>query len=101
MPTKRTLPPRILRQRTRMDRLNARLVALLQARARLALAIGRAKARLTLPAPDPARERAMLAAALRRADPGVSRSELSRLLRALFAASRRLVVADRRARQRR
>jgi chorismate mutase len=79
-----------------MDRLNARLVATLQARARLALEIARAKARAGLPAPDLARERAMLAAALAGAPAGFPRAALARLMRSVFAASRRLVVADRR-----
>jgi chorismate mutase len=78
-----------------MDRLNARLVVLLQQRARLALAIGRAKRRRGLAAADPARERAMLRAALAGAATGFSRRELQRLLRAVFAASRALVVRDR------
>jgi 3-deoxy-7-phosphoheptulonate synthase/chorismate mutase len=79
-----------------MDALNLRLVALLQERARLALAIGRAKARHGLAAPDPAREREMLRAALRSPPSGFPRAELTRLLRTVLAASRRLVVRDRR-----
>jgi chorismate mutase len=79
-----------------MDRLNARLAALLQARARLALKVARTKARHGLPAPDPARERAMLAAVLRAAPPGLPRRDLAGVFRAVFAASRRLVVRDRR-----
>lgn len=82
-----------------MDRLNARLVALLQARARLAREIGHAKRDLGLSAPDPARERAMLRAALADAPPGFPRRELAALLKAVFAASRRLVVSDRRRRR--
>ncbi len=95
MPTTRALPPSVLRLRARMDRLNARLVALLQARAHLALAIGRAKARHGLGAADPARERRMLSSLLAGAPSGFPRAELSRVLRAVFAASRRLVVAER------
>jgi len=81
-----------------MDRLNARLVMLLQERARLALAIGRAKRLHGLAAADPARERAMLRAASAGAAAGFSKRELQRLLRAIFAASRALVVRDRRGR---
>ncbi len=98
MPTTRALPPSVLRLRARMDRLNSRLVALLQARARLALAIGRAKARHDLGAADPARERRMLTSLLAEAPPGFPRAALARVLRAVFAASRRLVVAERRQR---
>jgi 3-deoxy-7-phosphoheptulonate synthase/chorismate mutase len=79
-----------------MDRLNLRLAALLQSRARLAREIGRVKAPLGLAAPDPARERDMLRRALATAPPGFAQRELAALLRAVFAASRRLVVADRR-----
>jgi chorismate mutase len=82
-----------------MDRLNGRIVALLQARARLARESGRAKARSGRDAADPVRERAMLRAALSGAPEGFPRRDLERLLLAVFAASRRLVVADRRARQ--
>ncbi len=80
-----------------MDRLNARLVALLQERGRLARRIGRRKARLGLPAADPGRERAMLATMLAAAPPGYPRADLGRVLRAVLRASRRLVVADREA----
>jgi chorismate mutase len=81
-----------------MDRLNERLAALLQQRARLALTIGRAKRRRGLAAADPARERAMLRAASAGAEAGFSKRELKRLLRAVFAASRALVVRERRGR---
>lgn len=96
MARKTTNPREIARLRERMDRLNAELASLLQARARLALEIGRAKAELGLAAADPARERAMLAAVLRSAPRGFPRRELERIWRAIFAASRALVVADRR-----
>jgi len=95
MPTKRALPSEVQRLRLRMDGLNLLLVALVQLRARQALALGRVKARHGLPAADPARERAMLARMLADAPQGLSRAELSRVLRAVLAASRRLVVADR------
>jgi chorismate mutase len=78
-----------------MDRLNARLVALLQERARLARRIGTLKARHGLAASDPARERAMLARMLADAPAGFTRRELERVLRAVLTASRRLVVAAR------
>lgn len=104
--TKRSTPARVSsrrapkaeieRLRARMDRLNAELVALVQRRARLALAIDRVKRRDGLPAADPARERAMLAKALARAPRGFEREELARLLRAHFAASRRLLERERR-----
>jgi chorismate mutase len=89
-------PQEIVRLRARMDRINAQLAQLLQRRARLALAIGRKKAHLALRAADPAREREMLANALKSAPPGFDRRELARIFRAVFAASRKLVVRDRR-----
>ena len=82
--------------RARMDRLNAKLAELLQRRARLALAIGRKKIEFDLAAPDPAREREMLANVLKTAPPGFERRELARIFRSIFAASRSLVVRDRR-----
>lgn len=90
------LPATVVNLRRRMDRVNARLVAALQTRARLALRIARAKAHHGLAAPDRAREKAMLAAALAKASRGFPRATLARLLRTVFAESRRLVVADRR-----
>jgi chorismate mutase / prephenate dehydratase len=95
MPAKGPTPASVVRLRTRMDRLNARLVALLQERARLARQIGALKARHGLAAADPARERAMLGRMLADAPPGFPRRELARILRALLAASRRLVLAAR------
>lgn len=90
------------RLRARMDRLNRRLVELLQARARLARQIGRVKQRAGVAAPDPAREREMLraglAAGLAGRPGGFPPAELRALLRGLFAASRRLVLRDRRRR---
>ena len=83
-----------------MDRLNARLAALLQERARLALRIARAKARHGMRAADPARERAMLAGVLSAAPRGFPRRDLERLVRTVFRASRALVVRDERARRR-
>ena len=78
-----------------MDRLNARLAAAIQARARLALTIARRKALVGLPAADPARERAMLRAVLAAAPEGLPRRDLERIFRAIFGASRRLVVRAR------
>lgn len=78
-----------------MDRLNAQLAVLLQQRASLALTIARAKAELGLAAADPRREREMLARVLREAPAGFPRRELASIYRAIFAASRKLVVSDR------
>ncbi len=78
-----------------MDRVNAQVVAVLQARARLALRIAREKERHGHPAPDPAREREMLRAMLAGAPEGFPRADLAPILRAILAASRRLVVRDR------
>ena len=90
MPRKPDPPPAVARLRARVDRVNARLVATLQARARLVATVARAKADAGLPAADPSRERAMLRAALAGAPAGFPRRELAALLRAVFAASRRL-----------
>lgn len=90
-----TVPKDVARLRERMDRVNAKLVAVLQERARLARSIGRAKARHRLAAADPSREREMLAGLLASAPRGLREAELARVLRAVFAASRRLVVEDR------
>jgi chorismate mutase len=95
MPRKPPSRREIARLRARMDRLNLRLAALVQQRARLALAIGREKARLGLRAPDPAREREMLRAVLRGAPEGFPPAELERIFRAVFRASRDLVTHDR------
>jgi len=82
-----------------MDRLNARLLLLIEARAQLALRIGRAKAKLALPAADAARERQMLARLTRSASSTLPREELARIFRAVFAASRRAVIRARRERR--
>lgn len=89
-----SLPLDVARLRARMDRLNARLAADLQARARLALAIARAKAAHGLAAADAEREREMLRRVLERAPEGFARSDLARLFETIFVASRALVLAD-------
>lgn len=94
MPAKPALPADVRRLRAQVDRLNVRLVALLQQRARLAGRLAQAKARHALPAADPARERTMLRAMLDGAPPGFARAELSGVLRHLLRASRRLVEAE-------
>lgn len=86
-------PQALVRQRARMDRLNARLCALLQQRARLAIAIARWKAARGLPVVDAARERAMLAAMLATPAPGFAPAALRRLLRAILRESRAAAVA--------
>jgi chorismate mutase len=93
----------LVARRARMDRLNARLRDLLQERARLAVEIARWKYARGLPVADRTREREMLDALLARATAGFERATLRRLLRAVFAASRRLAVreAGRGARRRR
>lgn len=82
-----------------MDRLNARLAVAIQARARLALTIAGKKAAAGMPAADPARERAMLRAVLAAAPAGLPRRDLERVFRAIFGASRRLVVRAARGRR--
>lgn len=77
-----------------MDRTNARLVRVLQERARLARSIAQLKRELGLRGADPRREREMLERALQRAPAGFSQRELKGLLRAVFAASRTLVERE-------
>ncbi|MCC6409923.1 MAG: chorismate mutase [Planctomycetes bacterium] len=77
-----------------MDRLNARLAADVQARARLALEIARAKAAHGLAAADPKREQAMLRRVLDEAPAGFERCDLARIFKTIFVASRALVVAS-------
>jgi len=85
-------PPReLVRARRKMDRANARLVAALDARARVAREIGALKRRLDLPASDPRRECEMLALGLREAPEGFSRAALSRILKSVFRESRAIV----------
>lgn len=79
-----------------MDRLNLRLLALIEQRVRLAVRIGRAKHSLGLPAADPQRERAMLEQLLGSAGDCASPADLERVFRAIFSASRKAVVRERR-----
>jgi chorismate mutase len=103
MPTKpqraRALPAALQRARRRMDKANTRLVAALQARARLAREIGGLKRELGLRGADPRREREMLARLLQDAPPGFERKALARILREVFSHSRALVEIEVRARQ--
>jgi chorismate mutase len=98
MPTQmqpsRTLPAALQRARRRMDRANERLVAALQARARLAREIGGLKRTLGLRGADPRREREMLERLLRDAPAGFGRPALARILREIFAHSRALVERE-------
>jgi|KBSSwiStaDraftv2_1062776.scaffolds.fasta_scaffold710927_2 chorismate mutase len=93
-----TAEPRdeLLRLRAEMDAVNARLAAVLHDRARLCRRIAAHKRAHGLPLADPARERQMLEALLAGAlQPGTAGGfaprELEGILRAVFAASRRLV----------
>jgi chorismate mutase len=86
-------PRELAHARRRMDRVNARLLHVLAARARVAAEIGDLKRRLKLPAADPRREREMLEALLRGAPSGFSRTALARILRTVFRESRALVRA--------
>jgi chorismate mutase len=88
-------------RRARMDSLNARLRDLLQERALLAVEIARWKSTRGLRVADPAREQAMLDRLLARPTPGFDRATLRRLLRTIFAASRRLAVREAKPRARR
>ena len=80
--------------RTRMDALNAKLIATLHERAALSREIGRCKRDADLPVRDATREqdelRAALATVPRDGCPGDS---LRRILEEVFAASRALVEA--------
>lgn len=80
--------------RTRMDALNAKLIATLHERAALSREIGRCKRDAELPVRDATREqdelRAALATVPRDGCPGDS---LRRILEEVFAASRALVEA--------
>ncbi|MCB9877125.1 MAG: chorismate mutase [Planctomycetes bacterium] len=80
--------------RADMDALNDRMLAALHERARLARRIGRLKRDTGAAAVDPAREQAMLAAALAAAPAdGFPAPALTAILGAVFAASRELVRA--------
>jgi chorismate mutase len=93
------VPPALaaeLQQRRQvLDEVNARLVALLQERARACRAIGAWKRAHGLPAVDAARETAMLASAagLGAAD-AFDGEALRRILAAVLAESRALVLRD-------
>lgn len=84
--------PELQRHRAAMDAVNGRLAAALHERARLCRTIGAWKRAHGVPAADPAREQAMLAALLAAAPAdGLPRAELAAILTAVFAASRRVV----------
>ncbi|MBI5433275.1 MAG: chorismate mutase [Planctomycetes bacterium] len=93
-PSEPALPPDVTRLRAEMDRLNARLAADVQARARLALEIARAKAAHGLAAADPKREQTMLRRVLDEAPAGFERCDLARIFKTIFVVSRELVVAS-------
>src|SRR5262245_53210596 len=93
-----TAEPRdeLLRLRAEMDAVNVRLAAVLHDRARLCRRIAAHKRAHGLPLADPAREQQMLDALLAQAlQPGATGGfpprDLEGILRAVFAASRRLV----------
>lgn len=82
------------RLRAAMDVCNRRLATVLHERARLVRRIGVLKAARGLPAVDPTREAAMLAAACASVpDDGFSSAALQTILNAVFTASRRLAAA--------
>jgi chorismate mutase len=70
--------------RSTIDRLDVRLVDLLNARAACAAAIGRHKAAGALPVEDPAREQDVLAAVLARNAGPLSREALARIYTAIM-----------------
>jgi chorismate mutase len=75
-----------------MDRLNARLLALLQRRAQLAVTIARWKHARGLAVPDARREEEMMRAWMKQPGPGFAPAALRRILRTILAESRRLAV---------
>jgi chorismate mutase len=77
-----------------MDRINQRLCALLQERARLAVTIATWKLARGIAIADPAREQAMLKRMLAGAPPGFDAAALSRLLRAVLRESRALALRE-------
>ncbi|HZL85856.1 MAG TPA: chorismate mutase [Candidatus Krumholzibacteria bacterium] len=80
------------RQRAQMDRLNARLLAVLQRRAQLAVTIARWKHARGLAVPDSRREAEMMRAWMTRPGSGFAPAALRRILRTILDESRRLVV---------
>jgi chorismate mutase len=99
--TSRAAAASVRELRKRMDRLNQRLLGLIEQRARLAIRIGRAKESLGMPAADLERERAMLERVLASAGATLDPADLERVFRAIFKASRNAVVHDRRRTDRR
>jgi 3-deoxy-7-phosphoheptulonate synthase/chorismate mutase len=95
-PTSRAAAASVPELRERMDRLNQRLLGLIEQRARLAIRIGRAKQSLGMPAADPQREQAMIEHVLASAGETLDPADLERVFRAIFKASRNAVVHDRR-----
>jgi len=80
--------------RTRMDALNAKLIAILHERAALSREIGRCKRDADLPVRDATREQDELRAALATVPrDGCPSDSLRRILEEVFAASRALVEA--------
>lgn len=94
--TSRAAAASVRELRERMDRLNQRLLGLIEQRAWLAIRIGRAKQSLGMPVADPQRERAMLDHVLASAGETLDPADLERVFRAIFKASRSAVVRDRR-----
>ena len=80
------------RQRARMDRLNARLLAVLQRRAQLAVTIARWKHARGLTVPDARREAEMMRAWMKQSGPGFTPAALRRILRTVLDESRRLAI---------
>ncbi len=76
--------------RAELDRLNLRLVALVQERARLVAEVARFKRERGLPPFDAQREEQMLEALLAQAGPGLLPDELARLLRIAMRFYRRV-----------
>ena len=86
------------RLRTKIDALDQQIVALLNARAVLALEVGRAKAAIGRQAiRDLEREREVLIRIAMGNDGPMPQADLLALYRRLFAATRELEAADRRA----
>lgn len=88
-----SVDPELQQFRAAMDVINRRLVDVLHDRARLCRSIGAWKKTRGTAAVDAVREQRMLAAMVDAAVPdGYSRTELTAILQAVFAASRRVVA---------
>ena len=83
----------LTRLRAEIDRLNLRLLTTLQMRGRVVEAIMAIKQRTGVEAHDPRREALMLERLVRHSTGPYSSADIERIFRAIFEASRTLVMA--------